>query len=162
MYARAKFEVLLDWKDNVYYRPTSYKGVFGRSAVENGSSEMGVENLKVDHSTVCRTVQVFEETGSVDSIQGFHENTSKKLDDHDEMVILEAVLESPFMYLHEIQNTLLQTTGTNVSTATLCKFLHSQGFFTQEVSFQSPTEKGWTQSTICIRHLIVWATRLSM
>ena len=64
----------------------SYKGVFGQSAVENGSSEMHVgpyrkiaENLHVDHSTVCRTVQVFEETGSVD------ENTSKKLDDLDEM-----------------------------------------------------------------------------
>ena len=36
-------------------------------------------NLHVDHSTVCRTVQVFEEKGSVD------ENTSKKLDDLDEM-----------------------------------------------------------------------------
>ena len=51
------------------------------------------ENLNVDYSTVYRTVKLFEDTGSVDSIQGFHENTSKKLDPHDKMVILEAVLD---------------------------------------------------------------------
>ena len=97
------------------------------------------ENLNVDYSTVCRTVKLFEDTGSMNSIQGFHEITSKKLDSHDKMVILEAVLDCPSMYLHELQNVLLQATGTNVSTATTCKFLHS--LFTQEVSVQSSTEK---------------------
>ena len=53
------------------------------------------------------------------------------------MVIREAVLESPFMYLHAIQNTLLQTTGTNVSTATICKFLHSQGFSHKKLAFRA-------------------------
>ena len=95
------------------------------------------ENLNVDYSTVCRTVKLFEDTGSVDSIQGFHENTSKKLDPHDEMVILEAVLDCPFMYLHELQNMLLQATGTNVSTATICKFLHSQGFSHKKLAFRA-------------------------
>ena len=42
------------------------------------------ENLNVDHSTVYRTVKLLEETGSIDSIQGFHESTNKKLDVHDE------------------------------------------------------------------------------
>ena len=95
------------------------------------------ENLNVDYSTVYRTVKLFEDTGSVDSIQGFHENTSKKLDPHDEMVILEAVLDCPFMYLHELQNMLLQATGTNVSTATICKFLHSQGFSHKKLAFRA-------------------------
>lgn len=95
------------------------------------------ENLNVDHSTVCRTVKLFEETGSVDSIQGFHESTNKKLDVHDEMVILETVLDYPFMYLHELRNTLLQATGTNVSITTICKFLHSQGFTHKKLALRA-------------------------
>ena len=36
-------------------------------------------NLNIDPSTVCRTVQLFEQTGTVESIQGYHEKTTKRL-----------------------------------------------------------------------------------
>ena len=118
------------------------------------------ENLNVDYSTVYRTVKLFEDTGSVDSIQGFHENTSKKLDPHDEMVILEAVLDCPFMYLHELQNMLLQATGTNVSTATICKFLHSQGFSHKKLAFRAQQRSDELRapfaSDICLNHTFVY------
>ena len=71
------------------------------------------------------------------AFRDFMKIPAKKLDDHDEMVILEGVLDSPFMYLHEIQNTLLQTTGTNISTATICKFLHSHGFSYKKLAFRA-------------------------
>ena len=83
------------------------------------------ENLNVDHSTVYRTVKLFEEKGSVDCILGFIENTNKKIDVHNEMVILETVLDCPFMYLHELHNTLLLATGTNDSITNIHKFLQS-------------------------------------
>ena len=41
------------------------------------------------------------------------------------MVILETVLDCPFMYLHELHNTLLLATGTNDSITNIHKFLHS-------------------------------------
>jgi DNA-binding MarR family transcriptional regulator len=41
--------------------------------------------LNVDRSTVSRAVQLFEETGTVCSIQGCHENTCKKLSVYDEL-----------------------------------------------------------------------------
>ena len=41
----------------------------------------------------------------------------------------------PSMYLHEIQTVLLNSTGTDVSTATVCKFLHRQGFLHKKLRF---------------------------
>ena len=58
----------------------------------------------MDPSTIYRTVKLFEETGTVCSVQGCHENTGKKLSRSDEIGILELVLEHPSMYLHELQN----------------------------------------------------------
>ena len=70
------------------------------------------DDLNVDLSTVWRTVKLFEETGTVESIQGFHQNTTKKLSTQDEIMIIEAVLEKPSVYLHELKSILLKTTGT--------------------------------------------------
>ena len=92
-------------------------------------------NLNVDPSTVYRTVKLFEETGTVCSVQGCHENTNKKLSSDDEMAILQMILDCPSMYLHEVQTSLLQLTGTDVSTATICKFLHHQGFSRKKLRF---------------------------
>ena len=41
------------------------------------------------------------------------------------------------MYLHELQNALLQATGTDVSTATICRFLHNQEFPRKKLSFRA-------------------------
>ena len=65
--------------------------------------------MNVDPTTVTRTVQLFEETGTVCSIQGYHQNTRKILSTQDEFVIFEAVTSNP---LHEIQ---LQATGKHLS-----------------------------------------------
>ena len=59
----------------------------------------------------------------------------KSLSAYDEIAIIEMILDSPSMFLHEIQAALLHITGTNVSTATICKFLHCQGFSRKKLRF---------------------------
>ena len=81
------------------------------------------QQLNVDPTTVSRTVQLFEETGTVCSIQGYHENTCKKLSTVDEFTIMEAIVDNPSMCLHELQHLVLQTTGTVISVSAICKFL---------------------------------------
>ena len=45
--------------------------------------------LCVDPSTVQRTVTLFEQTGTMSSIQGCHEPLYRKWSDHDEIILLE-------------------------------------------------------------------------
>ena len=132
----AKFELVC----HVIVWELSFKSVFKRIEVENGVSKMHpgasmywswiARNLNVDPSTVYRTVQLFEETGTVCSIQGYHESPFKKLTPHDEFAILDVVLDQPSTYLKDVHQHLLQTTGTDVYIATLCMYqdLHERSW----------------------------------
>lgn len=88
------------------------------------------QNLCVDVSTVRRTVHLFSATGSVDK-RPYPEHQGRqrrKLTETDRFLILELVLERPGIYLNELRHELLVTTGTEASTSTICRFLHSCGF----------------------------------
>ena len=66
----------------------------------------------------------------------YHENTHKKLSSRDELAIIEAVLDNPSMYLYdEMQNVVLQTTGTEITPSAICKFLHKQGFSRRKLTY---------------------------
>ena len=52
----------------------------------------------------------------------------KKLSTHEDLVIFEATLENPGAYLHELQQLIFQSTGTTVSTSTICRVFKQQGF----------------------------------
>ena len=93
--------------------------------------------LNVDRSTVQRTVQLFEDTGTVCSIQGYHQNTIKKLSVREEIAIIDAVVDNPAMYLSDLQQHVLYTTGTSISTSTICQLLKKQGFSHKKTSFHS-------------------------
>lgn len=95
------------------------------------------KNLNVDPSTIYRTVRLFEETGTVLSIQGYHEDTTKKLSTQDELTIIEAILDRPSMYLHELQHAVNLSSGTTISTSTICKFLHRQRFSRTKLMFRA-------------------------
>jgi transposase len=94
-------------------------------------------HLNVDKSTVYRVVSLFEETGTVCTIQGYREKPQKKLSTRDEIAILTAVVEDPSMYLHELKHCLLQSTGTDISTASICKLLHKSGFSHKKLAFRA-------------------------
>ena len=98
------------------------------------------EQLNVDPSTVCRTVQLFEETGMVHSIQGYHESTTKTLTAQDEVAIIEALLDNPSLYLHELQHAIYLTSGTSVCTATFVTFYVNKIF--QGTSLHSLPSRG--------------------
>ena len=85
-------------------------------------------NVNVDPSNVQRTVGLFEEMGTVCSIQGYREDASKVLTSYDKFAILEAVIENPSLFLSVIQQMLLHKTGTRVSVPTICKYLQHAGF----------------------------------
>ncbi len=95
------------------------------------------ENLNVDPSTVCRTVRLFKETSTVENIQGYHKTTTKRLSAGDEIVLLEAVSETPSVYLHELQNILEQTTGTCICVAAIYNFLKHQQFSRKKLSHRA-------------------------
>ena len=91
------------------------------------------KRLRVDPSTVRRTVQLFEETGDVFSIQGYHERTTKKISYPEQLAVIEAVLENPSIYLHELQPLL--SPSHNIDTSTLSRFLKQQGFSHKKLKF---------------------------
>lgn len=93
------------------------------------------KNLNVDPSTVQRTIKLFEETGGVYSIQGYRESTEKSLTSCDKFTILETVVENPSLYLSEIQQDLLMSTGTQISVPTISKYLHKSGFSHKKLMF---------------------------
>ena len=93
---------------------------------------LGLSNVEiarrfnVDHSAVSRVVQLFEETDTVCSIQGYHEKNCKKLSAYGEFT---AIINQPSHHsLCTNYNTVLITTGNDLSIPTICKYLHKQHF----------------------------------
>ena len=91
------------------------------------------ECLNVDPSTVCRIIQLFDETGTVKK-RDYPENFgTKKLGDIEKLLILQIVIEKPGIYLEEIAGKLQEETGTEVSKTTICRFLHKSSFTRQKM-----------------------------
>lgn len=88
------------------------------------------QNLCVDVSTVRRTLDLFMLTGDVMKrpYPEHHGSKLKRLTEEDQFFILELVLEHPGIYLHELRHELLLSKGTQASTATICRFIHSCAF----------------------------------
>ena len=130
--------VLDSARTKAYSSELRWRMVHQRLVLGNSYRHIG-EQLCVDPSTVQRTLRLFEETGTVYSIQGYHEpsHKKKKLTENDEMVLLELIIEHPAMYLQELQSALSRSTGTNISISTICKFLQKQGITYKKLSFQA-------------------------
>lgn len=94
-------------------------------------------NLNVDKSTVLRIVNLFEETGTVCSFQGYREAPAKKLHEVDEMAILTTIVNNPATYLHELKSILLQSSNIDISTSSICKFLCKCGFSHKKLALKA-------------------------
>ena len=103
-------------------------------------------NLNVHVSTVQRTVKLYQETGTVLSIQGYHSTTTKKLSLQDQCLIIEAPCDNPFLYLHELQHLVHLSSGTIFSLATVHNFLHKQRFSRHKLSVRALQRKEWQRS----------------
>ena len=73
----------------------------------------------------------------MESIQGYHERTTKRLSITDELVLMEAIVKQLSVYLHELQNILLQTTGTTICLTAIHNFLTYQGFSHKKLSHRA-------------------------
>ncbi len=80
-----------------------------------------LNNLNIDRSTVSRIVTRFETTGDVEPIK--KKGAQSKISVYDEFCIIDSIVEKPSMYLHEIQQKVLETTGTQIDASTVCRFL---------------------------------------
>ena len=87
------------------------------------------QNLCVDISTVRRILRLFQDTNSVRKRQypEQHARQRRKLTESAKFQILELVVEHPGIQFGELRQNLL-VAGTNVSEATISRFLHCCGF----------------------------------
>ena len=82
-----------------------------QALVLNKSSREIAQNLNVDQSTVSRTVKLFNEEGHINKKSYPANEGTKKLTQIDELFILELVIDRPGIYLHELQQAILEETG---------------------------------------------------
>jgi transposase len=95
------------------------------------------QQLNVDPTTVSRTVQLFEETGTVYSIQGYHKNTWKKLSTVDEFTIMEAIVDNPSMYLHELPHLVLQKLALKYQYQLFVNFCKNRNFLEKRLTYRA-------------------------
>ena len=73
------------------------------------------QNLNVDKSTVCRTIQLFYSTGTVSKRDYLKDSAPRKLSNPAQLFILHLVIKQPGIYLHEMQRELSDFLGIEVS-----------------------------------------------
>ena len=88
-------------------------------------------NLSVSSSTVSRIVDRFDRTGDV--ARSSATSRDHVLHQHDEFLLVGWVLENPGKYLHELQQLLVSTTGTEASVTTIFRSLKNFGFSRKKI-----------------------------
>lgn len=139
------------------------------SIVHNADPTTISEILNVSSRTVTRYVGLFNRTGDVvprSRSNGPH----RSLGQYEQLLLLRIVLDSPGIYLYEIQRELYYNYGFDVSTSTICRTLRSMGCsrqriqhialqrseecrarFMAEISMYDPSMLVWIDETGCDR-----------
>ena len=95
------------------------------------------ECINVDPSTVSRVLQLFDSTGTVKKLDYPENFGTKKLANIEKLLILQLVIEKPGIYLDEIADKVKIESGTEVSRATICRFLQKSGFTRQKMVIEA-------------------------
>ena len=90
-------------------------------------------NLNISVGTAHNIWDVFVQTGDVAAKKQPIRENLRKLDDHHELMIVGLVLEQPQLYLREIRQHIADTTGVEVSDATVCRVLQKHGLTRQKM-----------------------------
>ena len=90
-------------------------------------------NLNVDVATVWRAVKRFHDQGSVEGKE--HSGTSHKIGDHEQLIIIESVIENPSIYLREIKRKVEDITSKVVSESAICRYLQRSHFSRKKLSY---------------------------
>ena len=78
--------------------------------------------LSVSQSSVYRYIELFNQTGDVKP-RSYRHGPPKLLGDLEQLVLLRLILNSPGIYLGEIQASLLSKFGVTVNISTICRML---------------------------------------
>ena len=83
--------------------------------------------LFMSQKSVQRYLDLFHSTGSVSSRKptGGH---LRILNEFEQFTVLQSLIHHPSLYLHELQQHLINTTGTYVSPSTICRTIKQHGF----------------------------------
>lgn len=119
------------WRQTAYDEDLRWRMVWQREALEYSYSVIA-SNLNVDKATVCRTIQLFRNTGKV-SKKSYPTDVNTVLSSTAQLFILNLVVSNPGIYLREIQAELCEMLMMNVSLSSICKFLHKSGFTHQKL-----------------------------
>ena len=121
---------------SAYSEDLRWRMVWQREVLDLKYEEIA-KNLNVDASTVCRTVQLFHETGFVTKREYPKECLPRKLTEPVQLYILHLVLSKPGIYLHELQKQVFEVTGVELSESSICKFLHDSNFSRQTMTLRA-------------------------
>ena len=108
-------------RSSAYSEDLPWRMVWQREVLDLRYEEIA-KNLNVDASTVCRTLQLFHETGLVTKRSYSKECLPRKLTEPVQLYILDLVLSKPGIYLHEMQKQVCELTGVELSESSICKF----------------------------------------
>lgn len=89
--------------------------------------------------TVQRYTERFRATGGVSPFAK-RDGPTRSLNEQDGSILVQATIDKPGVYLHEMQQILAGQTGTNVHSSTICRTMSRLGFTQQKIK-QMPQQR---------------------
>ena len=116
-----------------YLADLRWRMVYQRLFYQKSFDEIASQ-LFVCPKTVYRTIRTFLNTGDVKPCRLGRPSGSVTLFEHEEYILMECILQTPKIQLHEIANHISNTTGSSFSPQTLCRTMYRLGITRKKVS----------------------------
>lgn len=130
MVANLAMTSLEPFRSRAYHDDLKWRMVYQRKMRGLTYREIAA-NLSVDASTAWRAVSRFEQEGSIAARKS---SGTSKLTDMEQFALIEAVVDSPALYLRELCQHIQELTGTVVSESAVCRFLQRSNFSRKKLS----------------------------
>ncbi|SMN02410.1 Mobile element protein [uncultured Candidatus Thioglobus sp.] len=117
---------------NAYSEDLRYRIVWQTEALGYSSRQVG-NNIGVDRSTVSRIRQRWLTFGTLKKATYPQDKAYRKLTTPAQLLVLHLVMKKPELFVHEIQNELLDVLQVEVCISTISRFIHSCGFTRQKL-----------------------------
>ena len=122
---------------SAYSEDLRWRVVWQRHALGNSTTAIA-KNLAIHRSTVIRTLELFQNTGSVTKKPYPAKAAFRKVTTVCGLYILRLVTERPRIYLHEIKRKLEEMLMVDVSLSTIFRFLNANKFTRQKMRNVAP------------------------
>ena len=132
---------------SAYSNDLRWRMVYEVEALNKSISEVA-GNLCVHPSTIRRTVDLFNMTGTVNKRKYPPNLGTAVLTDIDKLIILEVISEQPDVYLQEIRDILAKETGTIVAVSTIWRFLHSSNITRQKMTLVAKQRNAFLRAAL--------------